>query len=274
MKDKILVNRFQEFLNLERQLTRSDGFLVKKHPQIGYICTPKHNWEFLDNVELSELLTMNSPLSRNLVTVVDLEEKDSDKGNLSITHHALMDALNFGDLRDSCHPIRNLIDQAVVNTLVNIEKTIGRKTRKILHARLAINEPFLESSAYNIQKRSFMGLHYDKYKNYQPEDDNVYYLVGINFGPCERFFCFSRLSPKSVAEKRKIHGQEYCALDDSTSGVGSILRFYTNEPIYRITIDPLQAYIVPTQCIIHDGMTNEKNLTDICLFIACQFHDS
>lgn len=271
---QILVNRFQKFFDLKQQMTRSDGILVRKNQKIGYTYTPKNKWLFLNDVELSVLLTENSPLSRNLVTVIDLGEKDNSKESLSTIRHMLMEALKYGDPRDSNHAIRDLIDQAVVYTLAGVERIVGKRLKKILHARLGFNKPFLKSSAFNMKERSFMGLHYDKYHDHKPEDDNIFYLIGLNIGLCERFFCFSGLTTNSIAEKRKILGQGNYVLDDSTSGVGSILKFYGNESIYRITIDPLQAYIVPTQCIIHDGMTNGKGLADICLFIACQFYDN
>lgn len=272
MSTQIQINRPQEWFDLKRRVTRNNGILIRKHHVLGLIGIPKDDWELLDDLELSNLLSRSTALSRDSVTAVDL--RGGAFQELSNTHQALLEAFRCESPLDAHHPVRDLLDQAITCALVSVERVIGRRLKTFLHARLAINAPFLESTGYNVQTRSFMGLHYDKYKSYEPEDDACFQLIGLNLGLCERSFCFSRLSPGAVASKRKIHGQEDRSLDDSASGIKSFLQFHENEPIYRITIEPLQAYIAPTQCIIHDGMTNRKGLADVCLFIACQYHDS
>ena len=271
MSAHIQINRPQECFDLKRRVARSSGILIRTHQVLGVIGIPKDDWECLDDREWSNLLSRSAALSRDSVTAIDL--RGGAFQELSSTHQALLEAFRCEPPFDAHHPVRDLIDQAITCALVSVERVMGKRLKAFLHARLAINAPFLESTGYNVQTRSFMGLHYDRYKSYEPEDDACFQLIGLNLGLCERSFCFSRFSPSAVGRRRKLHGQQGHALDDSASGIGSFLPFHENEPIYRMTLEPLQAYIAPTQCIIHDGMTNRKGLADVSLFIACQFHD-
>ncbi|MBA5862210.1 MAG: hypothetical protein GDA65_05830 [Nitrospira sp. CR1.1] len=272
MASRILANFPQKSTQLEGKVAQNDGVLIRKHEKLGLVYTPRDNWTFLNDRQLSEILAPKSSISKTSVTVLNLGAIATT--DLCNVHKALSTTSCFGNPEDCANPIRKLIDIAAVNTVSTIENLIGRCLKKILHVRLALNRPYLESSSYNLQAQSFMGLHYDKFKNYTVGGSDLFYLIGLNLGVCERYFCFSRLLPNKIAESQSGQDTNRLTIDESACGLGTALQFYSGDPIYRIAIAPLEAYIVPTQCIIHDGMTNRKGLIDKCLFIACQFHDN
>lgn len=260
----------QSSLDLEKLITKSTGIIVENDFSIGEIAISKNDWCPLSKIELSNLIKYRDSISKDDISIIGLNNTDVD--GLSKIRLLLLNNLHEAVFSQNSHTVRYLIDEAIVHCLASVEMVTKKRIKKLLHARLGINPPNLRSTAFNVQNKTFMGLHYDKYKKHSSDND-IFHLIGINFGLCERFFCFSRLLPCAFSSRQTETYQQEKVPDSSVTGIGSYLSLLYNEPIYRIKIEPLHAYIAPVQRIIHDGMTNQRGMVDICLFIAVKFYE-
>lgn len=120
-----------------------------------------------------------------------------------------------------------------------------------LHRTVPVfNKAGLESTAYPPSTKRYIGLHIDHHAGESLDQrNNSSNRISINIGKEDRYLCFVNLA---VDDLIKITQSPTSYSTDCLS-----LRFFQdfpNYPVIRVKLQPGEAYIAPTQNIIHDGI--------------------
>jgi hypothetical protein len=102
----------------------------------------------------------------------------------------------------------------------------------------------------------YVGLHVDTFD--QPYDQartQAGNRISVNIGIDARFFLFVPLSFRSLS----IHGQYF----PSTDIVREFLRSHPTQPVIAVRIEPGEAYIAPTESMIHDASSLQMQSEDV-----------
>jgi hypothetical protein len=117
------------------------------------------------------------------------------------------------------------------------------------------DEGLRETVSINKAFNKYVGLHVDVWESRPIEDrHNSSNRVCVNLGPVPRHFLFVNLTlaQMRLSLKDEIFGSDLGAVGEISK------RFLINNPHYpvvRIRIDPGDAYVAPTENILHDGST-------------------
>jgi hypothetical protein len=125
------------------------------------------------------------------------------------------------------------------------------------------NQPGLYSTGYRPEIDSYVGLHVDSWDR-QPIDarENVTNRISINIGNEDRFLVYMNLTMKDLIEI--LNPPLDCSPNDLVLG---FFQMYPKYPAIRVRIRPGEAYIAPTENIIHDGI-GSKLIPDFNLTIC------
>lgn len=114
----------------------------------------------------------------------------------------------------------------------------------------AFNRAGLESTAFPFSTKRYIGLHIDYHAGESIfQRNNSSNRISINIGKEDRYICFVNLA---VDDLIKIVQPSSSYSNDCLS-----LHFFqnfSNYPVIKVKIQPGEAYIAPTQNIIHDGI--------------------
>lgn len=125
------------------------------------------------------------------------------------------------------------------------------------------NMPNLDATAYVPQHDYYMGLHVDYLAGQSIfMRDNTENRISINLGAEERYLLYINLTIGDILNFLNI--QDECSID---SVVARFFNRYPDYPVIRLKINPGEAYIAPTQNLIHDGI-GARNNVDLHLTIC------
>ena len=117
-----------------------------------------------------------------------------------------------------------------------------------------------------ISGSKYVGLHIDNWDNLTFDNiDNATNRISINLGNEDRFLIFINLTIKQMYKELKKYTNKSLVQYDNNSIVHDFFKFFPNYPILRIKQKPYEAYIAPTEHIIHDGSTLGSHSTDVTL---------
>jgi hypothetical protein len=167
-------------------------------------------------------------------------------------------------------PLRNLVNDTDTDALRQLEprrirEFIGPfvdylrdrfayKTEPFNHG-IHVHRPGLETVTLDPANRKFLGLHLDSWDRY-PLEVRARSLnrICVNIGAEPRHFLFLNLSLMNVARLLAQESQQTLDLAPESVGPAFMSRF-PGYPIVRVRIDPGEAYIAPTDNVIHDAST-------------------
>jgi hypothetical protein len=154
---------------------------------------------------------------------------------------------------------------------ISLPSYAGVELSSVRSSDLTVNPAGRCSTAFDYHTRRFVGLHIDDHvKLSVHERATTFQLLCINLGPAERYLHFVDLSVAgmlgALGKETDIEYQARCRT----------IRYLTEDffhthpsyPIKRVRLDPGQAYLAPTQNIIHDGATNNRDQPDV-VFMVC-----
>lgn len=103
-----------------------------------------------------------------------------------------------------------------------------------------------------------VGLHIDNHLEFPR------HRILINLGCESRYFLFINLSIKQLYNLVSKHNNNILTDNLGSSGLGIIfMQLFPNYPVIKLRIDPGEAYIAPTEHIIHDGSNQGTQCLDI-----------
>jgi hypothetical protein len=259
IKIKSALNCLKDRLKISEgsYLTKTINGVVCK--QTSYL--PIDKWQDLNSVEYNLLTNATS---------------NTDRGKtIGLIDTSGMIAKNWHDLLSFL--IQNQEEAQLFEQTNDYQKFLAEITKVIdfykltqdyvLH-HLCVKKANLYTVTYNNMQENFIGLHIDSWEGREFENrGKVRNRLCINFSKESRYFFFVNLpieKIKAIVEKQQSHYTNRVNVYDY---IYAFLASNPNYPICRLEIKPLEAYIAPTENIIHDGSTMGNKHPDIHLTI-------
>lgn len=134
-------------------------------------------------------------------------------------------------------------------------------------------EPGRDSSSKDLSGK-YVGLHVDSWNAARMEDRVEGYpnRLCVNLGPEHRYLQFINLSLRQIAARTNCELIEDANVYDQVNVyVRQFMRENPNYPVLRLTVMPGEAYLAPTEIMIHDGTTQGKQFFDASFTILGEF---
>ncbi|EKU99393.1 hypothetical protein Lepto7375DRAFT_1420 [Leptolyngbya sp. PCC 7375] len=136
---------------------------------------------------------------------------------------------------------------------------------------LTVNAPGLRTVTYNREIRKYIGLHLDSWDKLPLSKRHTgTNRICLNLGFEDRYFLFVDLTLLEIAQR--IDSQ--CPVSRKISAASKsewvrqqFFKQYPKYPMVKVRVAPGEAYIAPTESIIHDGCTLGKKFADVILTI-------
>ena len=124
---------------------------------------------------------------------------------------------------------------------------------------IACHPPGLETVTVNDKTGHFIGMHLDSWDGDSYEERNLARTrVSVNIGPSTRSFLFISLPLCEIAKLiAKATGQ--CSLTHAHTIMPMVFQMFPDIPVYRIELNPGEAYIADTDNLLHDGSSISSN---------------
>jgi len=236
---------------------------------------PKNNWRPLNEKELSLIMTKEKMVStNNQIGIVkipdDLLMKFKEVGFQNIS-----DYKEFSNLFKE--KSENLEEAMVLVT--DFFSYLIKDTYSISNVELlcfSYERPNLETIAYSQTTNEYFGLHFDSsVGNKIFERKNNPNRLSINIGSEPRYLIFTDIDMKQMydmlLEKDSAFKEEKEKLNDSALAY-KFFETFPNYPVYRFMQKPYEAYIAPTDNVIHDGSTLGKKKPDMTIVFTGYFN--
>jgi len=155
----------------------------------------------------------------------------------------------------------------------------GRIAADYIHGGFCIKQPGLKTISIN-RNGCFVGLHVDNWFRFaigRRAQSPV--RICANFGSCDRFLLFINVAVDDIYSADAVEKQdgkhvewqkEVVNLNTPTSLARKFLQVFNDYPITRIRVKPGQAYIAPTENIVHDGSTELGSDLDVSCHVNAQ----
>jgi len=141
------------------------------------------------------------------------------------------------------HPIVKMLSEKIATVIGPMEA--------LEYAGAAFDPPMLPTVSRCPQTGAYVGLHIDTFHRLSLQSrESAPLRVSINVGLAARYFLFLDLPLRSLV--RKLDERRTKEVAPHLAGQ-AFTRAYPNYPIIRVRIDPGQAYVAPTENMLHDG---------------------
>lgn len=140
-------------------------------------------------------------------------------------------------------------------------------------AGIRANAPGLITVTQNKDRSCQIGLHLDSwYRAPLSQRQLSPNRICINLGPEDRYLLFINLALQQMSDAIHASGVTEAPLPvHELDLLGPFLHRFPSYPVTRLSIKPGEAYIAPTENMIHDGSTLNRVTTDVQLTILGNF---
>jgi len=136
--------------------------------------------------------------------------------------------------------------------------------------------PGMTNTTVNSMNGLRIGLHFDSWDQLPVESRwRGSNRICLNIGKGPRYLQFVPLSAFSIAERLAAVGHEDAITGPSGKTLDYARRFlatYGDIAVFRVSIFPGEAYIAPTENMIHDGSSEDSGSDDVTLTIRGHIH--
>ena len=170
--------------------------------------------------------------------------------------------------------LRSRVDYATLIERVFQALSLYHQTDHQLHAGGVFrNSPGLTTTTFDRRSECYIGLHLDSWDKLpltkRAEASN---RLCINKGRGDRFLMFLNLSIRQILDLVTTSSQETSVGKYGDPDVGNaLMKRFPSYPVVRVRIRPGEAYIAPTENIIHDGSTEGNKHADVQLTLRGYF---
>ncbi|WP_432139208.1 hypothetical protein [Streptomyces sp. bgisy154] len=231
---------------------------------------PRDDWRHLTPAE-RELLAPApaTPLNR-MLTVLGL-----DADALEACRDALLPVLaaaGEGDAREGDvdeHAARrgSVLERVRERVLDAVGRRVGARSTRQGAADSVVHRPGLVSTAYNYERRTFMGLHLDNHEDFPLTERHRSLLLTVaNLGFTDRYVHFVNLRTTDLMLMLAAGG--HAVPETGHALKNAFFTAFPAHPVLRLRLRPGQAYLVNTQDVLHDGATNTVGLPDVSFLTA------
>jgi hypothetical protein len=217
---------------------------------------------------------------REILLADDCGQHDSERINVVKLPDALL--APFHKLREASErnrPMRELLLLASTpGCRAGVDAVIGHVKQRFqataaadeeLQGGLIVRPARLQTVTVHPQSRELVGLHLDNWfrlpRRRRHEAPN---RICLNLGCQDRYFLFLNLSIRRMydAVRRRVGGQLHPMM------VGRhFMTLFPSYPVVRLRICPGEAYIAPTDNLIHDGSSCDMSVADLSLSLLGRF---
>ena len=235
-----------------------DGYPLDKYLDHAYI--PKLTWRLPTDIERTLLFTKSAHDSAKHIGIIKLPKS------------MMSDFIEIGIHRtDSYQDLIHLhntakFKQALTNIILYLDRYFNDPS-SIVFKQIGHRPPGLVSATFDTVQQLYVGLHFDSFDTHNPL--NVRHLsqnrISINMGRGERWLYFINLDVKTICSMLNID------INDPEKKIGFLQRAFfqsfSQYPVCRVRIDPGEAYIAPTENILHDGTTLFTDTDDLTMVV-------
>jgi hypothetical protein len=133
--------------------------------------------------------------------------------------------------------------------------------------RLACIPKGLRTVTFNPKENRYLGLHLDSWeKKSLDELKSVRNRLCINLGRSPRYFLYMNLQIKQLQSILKLPNQS-----NARALIQTFLERFPDYPVIRVKLNPFEAYIAPTENLIHDGSSEDQQYQDVQITLRSYF---
>jgi hypothetical protein len=205
-----------------------------------------------------------TPAEAELLSIGAKNLTDAEAVSVIKLPSEVSDELQFIRLAIAKHNKRTVVDnlmnhpkfRAATRRMLAICSEVGVDDVKILGHYF--NPPGSDSSSLSAENK-YVGLHVDSWNSNRVSARGEGYpaRLSINLAPEPRFLQFINLSLRQIAQV-----VDYTPSDHPNEFVRQFLSRYPNYPVLKLAIHPGEAYICPTETVIHDGTLRGRTYFD------------
>lgn len=248
-----------------RRITKSKG-AVQVSSIEGIECEeltfiPREPWSKISIKEFFELSTTNSNYCD--ITLIKLPKKIKNQfKKIDICECVSYNDINFIQrTREYRSVLISLTEYLIKHNLDNTE---------IIKHAIHLGKPGLKNVTFNSKENVYIGMHLDSWEsNDLSSRDFSRNRICINLGKQSRYLLYYNISIVTMA----------IMIDYDIKNINFDINYiyksfamaYPDWPIYKIEIQPYEAYIAPTEFMIHDGSTWGTTHPDISLVFRGKF---
>lgn len=161
------------------------------------------------------------------------------------------------------HPLVSVVFDAVRKARV--------APRAVFSARIGRDQPGLQTMTRAVDRDARIGLHFDRWDNLPvAELGAASNRISLNLGPQDRYFVFLSETASCMAARLEAAGVPVRA---DVRDIGTaFMRKFPDYPITRLRLRPGEAYVAPTENVLHDGTSAEMVGVNHYLSLRGHFH--
>jgi hypothetical protein len=140
----------------------------------------------------------------------------------------------------------------LIGLLLDVIGNAGLIARHVFSARIGRDQPGLITMTKAVDQDARIGLHFDRWDRLSVDELELgSNRVSINLGPVDRYFIFLNQTASGMAAMLE-RANLRVARDVRAIGA-AFMSAFPEYPIVRLRLRPGEAYIAPTENILHDG---------------------
>jgi len=144
-----------------------------------------------------------------------------------------------------------------------------RGETELVFGGVGASPPGLRTTTFDTSNNCYIGLHVDNWDRLPlAASAGATNRIAINLGTEDRYFVFINLGLQQIADRLDRAGSRRTAVAGEGSSIArAFMTAYPSYPIVKLRIAPGEAYIAPTENMVHDGCTVGKRHLDLHLSV-------
>jgi len=248
----------EERVHLSRGTCPAETMDSGAPPYVSGARVPVPEWRLPTQEENSELWSDRAPKTHRGVGIVQL------LGPQFVRLFAeRSDIFEHADDADTLkHPLMGLLLDRIGNA--------GLIASHVFSARIGHDQPGRLTMTKAVDQDARIGLHIDRWDRLSVDElEQSSNRVSINLGPVDRHFIFLNQTASGMAamlERANLRvARDVCAIG------AAFMSAFPDYPIVRLRLRPGEAYIAPTENVLHDGSSASVRETNHYLSIRGRF---
>ena len=243
---------------------------VDHHP-VAYesvAVVPKKPWNSLENSQLESLLTEDDTCDlRDNLAIVKLDEN-----SIALAEKIkIREATSFGCIekiiRSDIYCYNDFL-KSMLDFYASYELSGARRHKIGFDIGLANQE----TTTINRDVNKKTGMHIDIWDNYTlHEAREATNRICINLGQEDRYFLYVNMTLGEIYQHVSHHPEFNSTIYKQSKLASTFFKLYPDYPVIRVRVSPFEAYIAPTENIIHDGSTQGINSPDVTYTVRGDF---
>lgn len=174
---------------------------------------------------------------------------------------------------DRKQAVRWVSDYLTSYCLADQTLVAGLPNYKLIAGNLGGNPPGLNTVTFDKSQGAFVGLHVDSWDRLSADrQDWARNRITINLGREDRYFLFINLTLKEILSILNNADLDRVQRNDWQRDLrAEFMKQHPTYPAIKVRISPGEAYIAPTENMIHDGCTVGKKYFDSILTFRGHF---